>query len=84
MTGRPRYGFAPALLAVLTAGAPAAAQEGSQDLVAYLTGTWDVQVTFTLPDGSEGTGSATCEAVPIMDGAFLQQEYRSTFGGSRW
>lgn len=53
------------------------------DRLEYFVGAWDVHVTFKLPDGSEGQGSARCEARTILDGAFLEQEYESVLGGQR-
>lgn len=44
MTGRGRYGFPAALLTALIAWAPAAAQEGSDDLIAPLTESWHDRV----------------------------------------
>jgi hypothetical protein len=45
-----------------------------------LAGSWDVDITFIL-DGKENKGKAKCEARWILDGRFLQQEYRSNFMG---
>jgi hypothetical protein len=45
-----------------------------------LAGSWDVEVKFIL-DGKEHTGKAKCEAKWILDGRFLQQEYKSNFMG---
>jgi hypothetical protein len=45
-----------------------------------LAGTWDVVVRYNLGD-KEHEGKAKCEARWILDGRFLQQEYKSNFQG---
>jgi Protein of unknown function (DUF1579) len=45
-----------------------------------LAGTWDVALLYTLGD-KQHAGKATCEAKSILDGRFLQQDYRSRFQG---
>jgi hypothetical protein len=48
------------------------------DRLNRLAGTWDVEVRYKL-GGEEHKGTATCEANRILDGRFLQQEYKSRF-----
>ena len=45
-----------------------------------LAGNWDVEVTFFL-NGKENKGKAQCEARWILDGRFLQQDYKSNLMG---
>jgi hypothetical protein len=45
-----------------------------------LTGKWDVEVTYIL-NGKENRGKAQCESRWVLDGRFLQQEYRSQLLG---
>ena len=45
-----------------------------------LVGKWDVEVTYIL-EGKERKGKAESEAHWILDGRFLQQEYKSNFMG---
>jgi hypothetical protein len=45
-----------------------------------LAGTWDVAIQYKLGDKTYD-GKATCEAKWILDGRFLQQEYKSRFQG---
>jgi hypothetical protein len=45
-----------------------------------LAGKWDVEVTYVI-EGKERKGKATCEAKWIMDGRFLQQDYKSNLMG---
>lgn len=45
-----------------------------------LAGTWDVAIQYKLGD-TVHEGKATCEAKWILDGRFLQQEYKSRFRG---
>jgi hypothetical protein len=46
-----------------------------------LAGTWDVAIQYKLGDKVH-EGKATCEAKWILDGRFLQQEYKSRFQGA--
>lgn len=52
-------------------------------LLDVLTGTWNVAVSFPVAPGRNVQGSATCEARWDLDGRFVRQEYRSTFGGKQ-
>jgi Protein of unknown function (DUF1579) len=45
-----------------------------------LAGTWDVTIRYKLGD-KEHEGKAKCEAKWILDGRFLQQDYKSNFQG---
>jgi hypothetical protein len=45
-----------------------------------LAGTWDVVIRYKLGD-KEHEGKASCEAKWILDGRFLQQDYKSRFQG---
>ncbi len=45
-----------------------------------LAGSWDVEVAYVL-GGKENKGKARCEARWILDGRFLEQEYKSNFQG---
>jgi hypothetical protein len=45
-----------------------------------LAGSWDVEVTYVFGD-KENKGMAKCEAKWILDGRFLQQDYKSNFMG---
>lgn len=45
-----------------------------------LVGTWDVAIQYKLGDKTYN-GKATCEAKWILDGRFVQQEYKSRFQG---
>lgn len=47
----------------------------------YFVGTWEVSLTFRLPDGKEEHGRAACRTEWIMGGTFLRQQYTSTFMG---
>jgi hypothetical protein len=48
--------------------------------MASLAGSWDVAVTYVI-EGKEHKGTAKCEAKWILDGRFLQQDYKSTLQG---
>lgn len=48
----------------------------------YFIGDWDVSVTFRLPDGKDGEGKAACKTGWVVEGKFLQQEYKGDFMGS--
>jgi len=48
-----------------------------------LTGTWNVAVSFPVAPGRNAQGRAICEAKWDLDGRFVRQEYRSTFGGKQ-
>jgi hypothetical protein len=45
-----------------------------------LAGSWDVTLEYIIGDQTR-QGKATCEAKPILDGRFLQQDYNSIFQG---
>jgi hypothetical protein len=45
-----------------------------------LAGTWDVTIRYKLGD-KEHEGKASCEAKWILEGRFLQQDYKSNFQG---
>lgn len=47
----------------------------------YFVGKWDATVQFKLPDGTEHEGKTSCDTKTILDGKFIQQEYKSTLGG---
>jgi len=42
-----------------------------------LVGAWDVAVKYKLPDGKEHEGKADCVTKRVLNGRFLQQEYKS-------
>jgi hypothetical protein len=46
-----------------------------------LAGVWEVAVKFKIGPDKFQTGTATCTAKWILDGKFLQQEYKSTLNG---
>jgi hypothetical protein len=46
-----------------------------------LAGVWDVAVKFKVGPDKFQNGTATCTAKWILDGKFLQQEYKSTVNG---
>jgi hypothetical protein len=44
-------------------------------------GTWDVQVTMYMPDGSSQSSTGTSQIAWIMDGHYLQEQVQGNFGG---
>jgi hypothetical protein len=60
----------------VNADVPGAAHQRLGDLA----GTWDVVIRYKLGD-KEHEGKASCEAKWILDGRFLQQDYKSNFQG---
>jgi hypothetical protein len=44
-------------------------------------GTWDVQVTMYMPDGSSQASTGTSQIAWIMDGHYLQEQVQGNFGG---
>jgi Protein of unknown function (DUF1579) len=49
--------------------------------MSVLAGIWDVEVTYIF-GGKENKGNAKCEAHWILDGRFLQQDYKSSLMGT--
>lgn len=45
-----------------------------------LAGSWGVEITYVM-GGKEHKGKASCESQWVLDGRFLQQEYKSKFMG---
>lgn len=44
-------------------------------------GTWDVQVTMFMPDGTRQTSTGTSQIAWLMDGRYLQEQVKGEFGG---
>lgn len=47
-----------------------------------LAGRWDVTVTYSLGEGREHQGTATCQADWVLDRRFLRQRYESSLQGA--
>ena len=52
----------------------------AHDRLGGLAGNWDVVIRYKMGD-KEHEGKASCEAKWILDGRFLQQDYKSRFQG---
>jgi Protein of unknown function (DUF1579) len=52
----------------------------AHDRLGDLAGNWDVVIHYKMGD-KEHEGKASCEAKWILDGRFLQQDYKSRFQG---
>lgn len=60
---------------------PATPPTAEHQRLAPLVGQWDVAIKFKIGPDKFQNGTATCASAWILDGNFVQQEYRSQMNG---